>query len=129
MIIGVGIDSIEIARVGEAVDLNPRLGQRLFTPRELAQLPPGARRASRLAAHYADKEADFKALGTGLAGHSWQQVEVHHNQRGAPQVNLRGKAAATAAGLGISQLHVSVSHDQGRAVAICIAEGEDRCSG
>lgn len=122
MIIGVGIDSIEIARVGEAVANNPRLGQRLFTPRELAQLPSGAR-ASRLAALFAVKEAVFKAMGTGLAGHSWQQVEVCHNERGAPQVQLREKAAETAAGLGICRLHISVSHDQGRAVAICIAEG------
>lgn len=129
MIIGVGIDSIEIARVGQSVDNNPRLGQRLFTPRELEQLPSGARRLSRLAALYAAKEAVFKALGTGLAGHSWQQVEVCHNQKGAPKVQLRAKAAETAAGLGICRLHISISHDQERAVAICVAEGEERCIG
>lgn len=129
MIIGVGVDSIEIARVAESIQRSPRLRQRLYTGGELAQLPPGIRGWSRLAALFAAKEAVFKALGTGLAGHSWQQVEIIHNQLGAPEIYLRDKAAETAACLGISKIHISLSHDRERAVAFCIAEGENRCNG
>lgn len=125
MIIGIGVDSIEIARVAVSVQKNPRLGQRLFTSRELEQLPPGGKAWSRLAALFAAKEAVFKALGTGLSGHSWLQVEIIHNQQGAPQVRLRDKARETAAGCGIRRLHISLSHDRERAVAFCIAEGEE----
>jgi holo-[acyl-carrier protein] synthase len=129
LIIGVGVDSIEIARVADSIQRSPRLRQRLFTGRELAQLPPGAKGPSRLAALFAAKEAVFKALGTGLAGHSWLQVEIIHNQHGAPEIYLKDKAAETAACLGISKVHISLSHDQERAVAFCIAEGENRCNG
>ena len=125
MILGVGVDSIEIARVAESVRNNPRLRQRLFTGRELEQLPPGGKEWSRLAALFAAKEAVFKALGTGLAGHTWLQVEIIHNEQGAPQVRLRDKAAETAACRRICRLHISLSHDRERAVAFCIAEGED----
>jgi len=125
VIIGVGVDSIEIARVAESVQNNPRLRQRLFTDGELKQLPQGGKEWSRLAALFAAKEAVFKTLGTGLSGHSWLQVETIHNQQGAPRVRLRGKAADTAARRGISRLHISLSHDRERAVAFCVAEGED----
>lgn len=129
MIIGIGIDSIEIERVMAAVDSNPRLRQRLFTRAELAQLPPGQKAGLRLAALFAAKEAVFKALGTGLAGHSWQEAEIYHDGLGAPKVRLRGKAAETAAHNGVTRLHMSISHDRSRALAFCIAEGEEKCSG
>ena len=129
MVIGVGIDSIEIARVANSVQRNPRLQRRLFTPRELAELPPGEKAWSRMAAVFAAKEAVFKAFGTGLARHSWQQVEVVHDRLGAPRIELNGKAAATADRRKIVRLHISISHDRERAVAICIAEGGEQCSG
>ncbi len=123
VVIGVGIDSIEIARVAQAIRKSPRLRERLFTEAELAQLPGGGRAWSRLAALFAAKEAVFKALGTGLVGHSWQQVEVLHGPGGEPGVNLVAEAAATAARRGIRRLHISLSHDRERATAICIGEG------
>lgn|SRR5690554_4059090 len=123
MIIGIGIDSIEIQRVARAVQGQPRLQARLYTARELAQLPPGNKAYSRLAALFAGKEAVLKALGTGLRGHSWQQVEILHDELGAPSVQLHGQAAATAAARGITAIHISLTHDQGRAMAFCVAEG------
>lgn len=129
MIIGVGVDSIEIARVADSLANNPRLAQRLFTPGEMAQLPAPGKAGPRLAALFAAKEAVFKALGTGLTGHSWQQVEIIHDSRGAPQVNLKGKAAETAITLGIRRWRLSLSHDRERALAFCLAEGEEGCNG
>ena len=125
MIIGVGVDSIEIGRVARAVGRNSRLRSRLFTPSELAQVPRGPKAPSRMAALFAAKEATLKALGTGLRGHSWQQVEVLHRESGDPYVVLYGQALETAGRLGITSIHISLSHDRERAVAFCIAEGEE----
>lgn len=122
MIVGIGVDSIEITRVARAVRGNSRLLGRLYTAGEIKEFPP--RPASRMAALFAAKEAVFKALGTGLAGHSWQQVEILHKPGGAPYICLHGRAQETAMSQGISVLHLSLSHDQERAVAFCIAEGE-----
>jgi len=124
MIRGIGVDSIEIDRVAAAVGKSPRLMERLFSPRELAQLPQGAKAYSRMAALFAAKEAVFKAFGTGLAGHTWQQVEVLHRQSGAPYICLHGQAELTAAKRRITVIHISLSHDRERAVALCIAEGD-----
>jgi phosphopantetheine--protein transferase-like protein len=78
-----------------------------------------------MAALFAAKEATLKALGTGLRGHSWQQVEVLHRESGDPYVVLYGQALETAGRLGITSIHISLSHDRERAVAFCIAEGEE----
>lgn len=123
MIIGIGVDSIEIRRVAMAIQRHPRLKARLYTCGELHQVPLGAKAASRLASLFAAKEAIFKALGTGLAGHSWQQVEVLHNAAGAPVVYLHDQAKSTAADLKVARIHLSLAHDRGRALAFCIAEG------
>ena len=123
MIIGIGVDSIEIDRISAAVGRNYSLAERLFTAAELAQLPKGSKSAARMAALFAAKEAVLKAMGTGLTGHSWQQIEVLHRQSGAPYIVLNGQAGKTAEGLSIKVIHISLSHDRERAVAFCIAEG------
>lgn len=129
MIAGVGVDSIEIGRIAAALSRNPRLRQRLYTPAELAESPEGEKAWPRLAALFAAKEAVFKALGTGLAGHSWLEIEVVHNQQGAPTVWLSGRAATTARQLGVKRLHLSLSHDRKRALAFCVAEEGTQCNG
>lgn len=122
MIVGIGTDSIEIARVARAVRDNPKLQGRLFTRKETLEFPAG-NQSARMAALFAAKEAVFKAMGTGLAGHSWQQVEVLHRPGGAPYIVLHGQAKVTALARGICVLHISLSHDRERALAFCIAEG------
>lgn len=123
MIVGIGVDSIEICRVADAIKRQPRLLQRLFTPAELDQVPAGGKGPSRLAAVFAAKEAALKALGTGLRGHSWHQLEVLHQPDGRPKLYLRGRARATARDLGVTRTHLSLSHDRHRAIAFCILEG------
>lgn len=123
VIIGVGVDSIEIARVARAA-ANPRWQQRLFTTREREQIPVGPMAASRMASLFAGKEAVLKAFGTGLRGHSWQQIEVLHQPCGAPYIELSGQAQLTATAQGICRIHISLSHDTERAIAFCIAEGD-----
>lgn len=123
MIIGIGVDSIEIARVATTLEGNDKLLRRLFTHREIDQVPTGPKAFSRLAALFAGKEAVLKALGTGLAGHNWQQVEILHGETGAPRVYLHGQAESTAKDRGIEEIHISLTHDRERAMAYCIAEG------
>jgi holo-[acyl-carrier protein] synthase len=115
VIIGVGIDVVDIARFTAALDCNPGLRDRLFTPAE-RDLSPRS-----LAARFAAKEALAKALTTP-GGLNWQDVTVHRTPGGPPRLEVTGTVADRAAGLGAQQLHVSLTHDGGIASAIVIAE-------
>jgi len=124
VIIGVGVDIIEVSRIAAAV-AHPRTGerfrQRVFTPGEDEYC--GRRRnnaAHSYAARFAAKEAVMKALG---AGFSWQDIEVMRHRGAAPTIVLHGRAAAHAATLGIRRLHLSLSHIAAQAIAYVIAEG------
>ncbi|MBK5248678.1 MAG: holo-ACP synthase [Actinomycetales bacterium] len=116
MIVGVGIDVVDVARFLEVLERAPSLRERLFTAQE-RDLPP-----SSLAARFAAKEAIAKALGAP-GGMSWQDATVHRVAGGAPVVELRGTVAARAAELGVTTWHLSISHDAGIASAMAVAEG------
>ena len=117
MILGVGIDVVDIARFESILARRPRLIDRLFTVDER-----GLTTAS-LAARFAAKEAVAKALGAP-AGLAWHDCEVVSAESGRPSLVLRGTVAAAAFGQGISHWHVSLSHDAGIASALVVAEGE-----
>ncbi|CAN5479468.1 holo-ACP synthase [soil metagenome] len=116
MIIGVGIDVVDIARFGLRLERTPRLADRLFTPTEREM------RLVSLAARFAAKEALAKALGAPVGLH-WQDATVIRSDDGRPELHVSGTVAARAATLGVSSLHVSLSHDAGIASAVVIAEG------
>ena len=127
LIIGAGIDLVEIERMRGAID---RLGQRflarIFTRRE-RQLCGG--RPWRLAGRFAAKEALLKAIGTGLRGFSWQQIEVLADDLGAPKVQCHGNFAAALRERGVTRIHVSISHAREYAIAQALLEGGvDGCS-
>ncbi|GAB78034.1 holo-[acyl-carrier protein] synthase [Austwickia chelonae] len=115
MIVGIGIDVCEIARLGKALSRTPELRHRLFTDAE-AELP-----LESLAARFAAKEALAKALGAP-AGLSWSDAEVLRGPDGAPTVVMRGSVAARAEALGVTRVHLSLSHDAGIATAFVVAE-------
>ncbi|MFC4111443.1 holo-ACP synthase [Nonomuraea zeae] len=116
MILGIGVDVVDIARFEASLERTPRLLERLFTETE-RPLPVHS-----LAARFAAKEAVAKALGApkGL-GHL--EAEVRCDELGKPELHITGKAAEVAHGLGVKRWHVSLSHDAGVAVAYVIAEG------
>ena len=116
MVIGVGIDVVDIARFGETLERTPRLRERLFTEAERA-LPLAS-----LAARFAVKEAVAKALGAPV-GLRWTDAEVHREPGGRPALRVHGSVAARAEELGVRSWHVSMSHDAGIASAVVIAEG------
>ena len=115
MIVGVGTDLVEVARLGQSLERTPTLRGRLFTPAE-ADLP-----LESLAARFAAKEALAKALGAP-GGLSWQDAEVAVTAEGAPRFELTGTVAARAAELGVQSVHLSLSHDGGLALAFVILE-------
>jgi holo-[acyl-carrier protein] synthase len=115
VIIGVGIDVVDVARFGETIERTPRLVDRLFTESERA-LPLAS-----LAARFAAKEALAKALGAP-AGLHWLDATVVTDQSGRPELQVSGTVAARAGELGAVHLHLSISHDAGIASAVVVAE-------
>ena len=116
MIIGVGIDVVDIARFGATLERTPKLLERLFTPAE-RELP-----LQSLAARFAAKEAVAKALGAP-GGMDWQDATVDRRHGERPVMVITGTVAAGAARLGVEHLHLSLSHDAGIASAMVVAEG------
>jgi holo-[acyl-carrier protein] synthase len=122
MIVGVGIDVVEIARLEQALDRTQDLADRLFTAAERALPMPS------LAARFAAKEALAKALGAP-PGLSWTDAEVVVGTDGRPELKVSGTVADAAARRGVRRWHVSLSHDGGLATAVVIAEGAEGAEG
>jgi holo-[acyl-carrier protein] synthase len=116
VIIGVGIDVVDIARFEASLHRTTNLRDRLFTPTERVRQP------SSLAARFAAKEALAKALGAP-AGMRWQDAEIVSEDSGRPRFDLRGTVLARAEELGVRGVHVSLSHDAGIASAVVVLEG------
>jgi holo-[acyl-carrier protein] synthase len=116
VIVGVGIDVVQVERLERALARTPRLGERLFTDGERSLRPES------LAARFAAKEAVAKALGAP-GGLRWRDAEVVNDATGRPRLVLHGGVAAEAEAQGISTWHLSLSHDGGVATAVVVAEG------
>lgn len=116
MIVGVGIDVVDVDRFAQSLTRSPGLRPRLFTAAE-QQRPVAS-----LAARFAAKEALAKALGAP-AGLHWTDAEVTTGDDGRPHLALAGSVAARADTLGVGQVHVSLSHDAGIASAVVVLEG------
>ena len=117
MIVGVGIDVVDVERFARILARRPGLAERLFTPSERG------RPVASLAARFAAKEAVAKALGAP-AGLAWHDCEVVSAASGRPSLLLRATVLAAAQDAGITRWHVSLSHDAGIASAVVVAEGE-----
>ena len=122
MIIGVGIDIIEIERMERALARSSRLMERLFTGREIAYCTGRSSSAASFAARFAAKEAVRKACSRLLkaAVMEWREIEVVL-ESGRPEIRLAGKTAALADGAGIAGLEVSLSHSRDQACAMVVA--------
>ena len=124
MVVGLGTDLTEIARVRRSVErFGSRFLDRIYTPGEIAYCLRKKDAAESLAARFAAKEAGAKALGTGISrGVSWQEFEVRREPSGKPSLWLSGRAAELAAELGIDRLSLSLTHTRDLAMAVVIAE-------
>ncbi|MDP9040112.1 MAG: holo-ACP synthase [Acidobacteriota bacterium] len=125
MVLGLGTDLIEIARIKASVErFGERFLRRVFTPGEIAFcMARGKTSAESLAARFAAKEAAAKALGTGIArGVSWTEMEVHRLPGRAPEMRLHGRAAERAERLGVRRIALSLTHGREHALAVVILE-------
>ncbi len=122
MIVGLGIDLIEVARVARTAEKHgDRFLRRIYHPMELDSTRGD--RMQYLAARFAVKEALFKALGTGWArGIRWVDVEVQNLASGQPILLLHGEAAERARRMGADRSHVTITHTAGHAAAVVILE-------
>ena len=110
-----GIDIIEIHRIRDVIARwGDRFLRRIYTPEELAFCNG---KDNRLAARFAAKEATSKALGLGIRGIAWKEIEVVRQRGHPPSLRLHGRAAKRAEFLGIAHLTISISHSRDYAVA------------
>lgn len=117
MIIGIGVDLVDLARFERAITRTPNLLARLFVPSE-RELPLRS-----LAGRFAAKEALIKALGSS-DGIRWQEMAIVNGPEGKPDFALSGVTAGVVAERGITSMHLSMTHDAGVAVAFVVAERE-----
>jgi len=124
MIVSIGIDIIEVARIREVLQRTPRFRERVFTTAEQAYCDSrGAVAEQHYAARYAAKEAALKALQTGWRGGiSWQDVEISSLDSGAPVLTFHGEARSLFEASGATAVHLSISHTSEHAIAEVILE-------
>jgi len=116
LIVGIGVDVVDLARFERALDRTPALKPRLFTPAEYEGRPLRS-----LAGRFAAKEALIKAIGesTGVQWHDMQVVSDEHRN---PSLVLSGAARELADARGVTRVHLSMSHDAGIAIAYVVVE-------
>jgi len=129
MIIGVGVDMIEVSRIEKALE-HPRIGQRfrkrVYTDSEVRYCEGRKRKYESYAGRFAAKEAVMKALGVGWGRKAgWLDIEVISTAGGDPEINLHRKASTFAGKLGIQHFSLSLTHTVSYAIAYLIAEGKE----
>lgn len=116
----VGVDIISISRIASATNRwGDRFLKRIYTSHELSFC---GGRADRLASRFAAKEAVMKALGTGIRGVGWKEVEVVRKLGHAPSIQLHGRADNLARAVGVTQLALSLAHSHDYAVASVVGD-------
>jgi holo-[acyl-carrier protein] synthase len=126
VILGLGMDVVEVGRIGRLLDGPPerveRFLARVFTRAERDACQPRHDRASAYAARFAAKEAGVKALGAP-PGVRWTDLEVTRAGGAPPVLGLSGAAARAAAARGVTRVHLTLTHDGGMAAATVVLEG------
>ena len=124
MIVGSGIDMVEIPRIQQSLDrYGKRFLDRVFTASEQAYCLRKRNAAESLAARFASKEAGAKALGTGISrGVNWLEIEVVREPGGRPTIRFHGRAAEFAARLGVASAALSITHTGSLSMASVLLE-------
>jgi holo-[acyl-carrier protein] synthase len=123
MIVGVGVDIVEIARI-DRPSQNERFYANFFSEEERELFQACKYEAQTVAGRFAAKEAVLKALGLGLGEMPLRDISVIKLPSGRPEVRLIGEAKRKAEERGAARIHISIAHDGGYAVAYAVAEGE-----
>lgn len=122
MIFGIGVDVLEVKRIGETLErFGERFIDRLLMPQEQAQLARTQRRVRFIAMRFAAKEAIVKAMGTGFAHGVWiRDVGVVQNAWGKPEVVFSQRGERVRKGLGVGEGHVTLTDEAGLVVAVAV---------
>jgi holo-[acyl-carrier protein] synthase len=125
MLIGTGVDLIEVERIAHSIErYGERFLRRVYTDHEIAYCRGRRVSAESFAARFAAKEAGAKALGTGISrGVTWNEFQVARNPGGRPVLELRGRAALLAEELGVRAISLSLTHTGSLAMATVVMEG------
>ena len=125
MILGIGIDIIEVARIAASLEkFGHRFGKRILLPDETAYCLANRQPAPFVAARFAAKEAISKAFGTGIGVQlGWQDMEIAHRDSGEPYVILHGKGKSLFESRRAKNLFVSISHTDAYAAVVAVLEG------
>ena len=125
MILGTGIDIVEVYRIRQTIARTPRFVERVFTEGERSYSEGrGVAAAQSYAGRFAAKEAFLKALKTGWRGKiTWHDIEVVIEADGGPVLNITGEAQRMLTVLGVERTHISISHTGEHAIAHVIFEG------
>ena len=128
MIVGTGIDVVEVPRVAAALErFGRRFIERIFTEEEIRYCDSKANPAERYAARFAAKEAAMKAIGTGWNhGVRWRDFEIQRARGGRPRLVMSGKAAEFARQLGAVHTQISMTHTAAEAIAHVILESGEQ---
>ena len=122
MIIGIGTDIVEIARLDKSLE---SVKKHCFSPAEIAYCDKYRESLPHYAGRWAAKEAFAKALGSGFGGAcAWLDLEILNNECGKPEMHLSGTSLQTFEKLGGKTIHLSISHEKNYATAFVIIEGE-----
>lgn len=124
MIIGIGTDLCQVSRMANLLADSSFLARYFAASEQAYILSRGKLAPDSMAGHFAAKEALAKALGTGLDGVRLQDIVIQHDDKGAPYYHLKGTVKDLAERMGVNQLHLSISHDGGLAIAFAVLEGE-----
>jgi holo-[acyl-carrier protein] synthase len=121
MVVGVGVDLVDVERFERALLRTPKLRDRLFGSSDTSRPDLSAQS---LAARFAAKEATLKALGGNVAGFTWHDIQVTGARGAPPTLVLTGATLERAGDKGATSWHLSLSHDNGMAVALVVMEGQ-----
>jgi holo-[acyl-carrier protein] synthase len=123
MIIGIGVDIVEIHRIRNALRGTQRMQERVFTEEEIQFCTSRKRQYQHFGGRFAAKEAALKALGTGWSrGIRWKEVEITDDETGKPILTFHGKAKEIFEQLSARTAWISITHSPDHAVAMVILE-------
>ncbi|NLJ57288.1 MAG: holo-ACP synthase [Tissierellia bacterium] len=121
MIKGTGIDITDVARIKKNIE-NERFLKKVYSEREIEYLRVRKHNPQTAAGMFAAKEAVAKCLGTGFSNFGPCHIEINKDELGKPTVKLYRNALKRAEELGITTIHISISHSNDLAIAQCLAE-------
>ena len=123
MIFGIGTDLVIIDRIAKVFNkFGDKFSQRILSANESEQFESNKNKITFLAKRFAAKEAFSKALGTGIRGFSFQDIEIHHTELGRPNIRAHGKCLAVLNENKITKIHLSVSDEVDLAQAFVVIE-------